>query len=244
MPSSSILKNHKDLIIRSGESLTHKKVELSRIKAENKLYHEVNDKVTEVSNKLKMCEEDLFSHISALESLEGLYARIKQNLQANLEFRLTDTINTWYNENVDLKFKTIGSSSKVKNKRVKLIDDIKGVQLKGVTGDGACQTVGLLVAVCIARMRGLKFLLLDEPFSNFSGESAKKVPELLESIIGDMQIVLIENKETVLEEINAYSYLLEKADISKPDSKGTLIKEVINRELYEPVIVFETEEGE
>lgn len=221
--SRNIVNTHKDNLLNLNKLLTKKQMQLQSMNFANERYLTIQAQINDLRYELQICEEDLFNHLGSLSVIEDKYQELKEKLKVDLENRLTETINSWYNENVRLKFKYSGTSTKDKRKAVKLLDINKGVRLKEVTGDAACQTVGLLVAICIAKMRGLKFLFLDEPFSNFNDISAQKVPDLLNNIIDDMQIVIVENKGTVLRNLKGYTYRLDKESYILSDENGNPI---------------------
>lgn len=162
-----------------------------------------HDRIIALSDE---AQDELARNKKLLKSIEVSYDKHKTSVKENLEQSISNTLNTWYTgEHYDMEIR-----KKVTGRTENhfLVDRRLCSDLATVCGGSATQVSGSLILTAILSGEGSPFIFYDEAFSNTDSVTAKEIGRLISQGLNGLQIILIENKIELTENVIGLQYFL------------------------------------
>ena len=179
---------------------------------QKKQQEKIREKVTELVELEQDGNEEAAVMKKSLVFLKNWYAKSKEEKINALQEDINGVLNQFFSNKYNLKLKT----RVVRNKDTLELVDVnnKGEEIKAmklILSNAEQQMVGFLVQVTTLGNLESSVLFLDEAFSSLGVEEVKIIPDLLEAL-GDTQLIIIEHKEELFEDIQYPTIELESID--------------------------------
>ena len=164
------------------------------------------EKETRIVGLIDEANQELIHNRGLLTSLEKIYQKEKAQVISGLEQGISNTLNTWYTgAKYDIQLEKV---PKTKTEQYLLSDRNMASDLATITGGSAAQVTGSLIQSSVLESEDSTFIMFDEAFCNTDARTAKEIGEMLSRGMPDKQIILIENKEDLTNEVEGLKYYL------------------------------------